>query len=92
MQEVEAMEFFDRVVGEDDDQEPDETVILEHESGAALEVAVVELERNQPPRKPPRRPTRRISCRASTATPLAHSRVSVGRDCATRSSPPTTSR
>jgi hypothetical protein len=47
MQEVEAMEFFDRVVGEDDDQEPDETVILEHESGAALEVAVVELERNQ---------------------------------------------
>lgn len=41
------MEFFDRVVGEDDDQEPDETVILEHESNAALEVSVVELDRNQ---------------------------------------------
>lgn len=47
MQEVEAMEFFDRVVGEDDDQEPDETVILEHKSNAALEVSVVELDRNE---------------------------------------------
>jgi hypothetical protein len=46
MQEVEAMEFFDRVVGDDDD-EAAETVILEHKSNAALEVEVVDLERNE---------------------------------------------
>lgn len=43
MQHVEAMEFFDRVV--DDDDEPDREITLEHSSGAALDVHLQGLDR-----------------------------------------------
>lgn len=45
MQHVDAMEFFDRVV--DDEDEPDETVTLEHQSGAALDVHLKGLDRKE---------------------------------------------
>lgn len=46
MQHVEAMEFFDRVVSDDEDG-PAETVTLEHESGAALDVYVKAIDRKE---------------------------------------------
>lgn len=44
MQHVDAMEFFDRVV-DDEDDEAGRTITLEHESGAALDVQVSGLDR-----------------------------------------------
>lgn len=46
MQHVEAMEFFDRVVSDEEDG-PTETVTLEHQSGAALDVYVEAVDRKE---------------------------------------------
>lgn len=46
MKNVEAMEFFDRVVDDEPESDVVDTVTIEHQSGAALEVNVVKIERN----------------------------------------------
>jgi hypothetical protein len=47
MQNVEAMEFFEEVVDDSDDDDIVDTTVLEHKTGKKLEVNIVQIERNE---------------------------------------------